>query len=535
MWNFDVTDEFKRRADLLRKINGNAANIAIVMAHYRHDPVAWINDWCVTVNPKAPSGQPRFLPFVLFDKQKEFIQFLESCLRDKEGGLIEKSRDIGASWCCVAYGVWLWLFVPGTSIGFGSKTRDKVDIFGNMDSLFEKIRTVVRHLPLWMMPAGFDPRRHATFMKLVNPENGSDIKGGIGDDIGRGGRSTIYFKDESAHYEHPELIEAALSHNTDVQIDISSVNGTANPFYRRRAAGVEWTPESTPPKGFTRVFIFDWRDDPRKNQEWYDDGRAHHEREGNAHIWAQEVDRDYSGAVLGVIIPQLWVKAAIDAHIKLGWQPEGSKRAMQDVADGGGDKNGLVIMHGNVYVYADHWSGEAGEAAKLAVPICNERGVSELYWDSVGVGTGFKVQINTMKESASWNRNLRVFPWNGGGKPLDPDSPSIPGDYQSPLNKDQYKNLKAQSWFRTRSKFYKTYMAVTKGEKYPHSELISISSDIKYLHEFCLELSQPVRKMNEEGKTIVDKKPDGASSPNLADAAIGADNPCAGISILDVL
>ena len=27
--------------------------------------------------------------------------------------------------------------------------------------------------------------------------------------IGRGGRKLIYFKDESAHYEHPEMIEAA--------------------------------------------------------------------------------------------------------------------------------------------------------------------------------------------------------------------------------------------------------------------------------------------------------------------------------------
>jgi hypothetical protein len=46
-----------------------------------------------------------------------------------------------------------------------------------------------------------------------------------GDNIGRGGRTLVYFKDESAHYEHPDLIEAALGDNTNVQIDISSVNG----------------------------------------------------------------------------------------------------------------------------------------------------------------------------------------------------------------------------------------------------------------------------------------------------------------------
>ena len=66
----------------------------------------------------------------------------------------------------------------------------------------------------------------------------------------------------SAHYEHPELIEAALSENTEVQVDISSVNGSGNVFYRRRMAGEIWTPGKKIESGVTRVFIFDWRDLP---------------------------------------------------------------------------------------------------------------------------------------------------------------------------------------------------------------------------------------------------------------------------------
>ncbi|MDT9693866.1 hypothetical protein Q5762_37205, partial [Streptomyces sp. P9(2023)] len=74
-------------------------------------------------------------------------------------------------------------------------------------------------------PKGLKPKDHLTFMKCINLENGSTITGESGDNIGRGGRKSMYFKDESAHYERPEKIEAALGDNTNVQVDISSVNG----------------------------------------------------------------------------------------------------------------------------------------------------------------------------------------------------------------------------------------------------------------------------------------------------------------------
>jgi phage terminase large subunit len=534
-WPVNHNAENRKRYKRLLKLNSDPQLRAAVMSYYKTHPADWITDWCVTFDPRNTAPQPRIMPFVLFPRQREFIEFLHGCLQDKQSGLVEKCRDVGASYLSIAFSLWLFLFHPGTAIGWGSRKEEYVDKKGDPKALFPKIRQMMERLPKWMMPEGFDPRLHSTHMKIINPANGSTIVGEAGESQGRGGRTTIYFKDESAWYEHPELIEAALGDNTDVQIDISSVNGTGNVFYRRRMAGEVWTPGCTIPRGKTRVFIFDWRDHPAKNQAWYDERRIKAESEALLHLFAQEVDRDYSGAVQGVIIPQPWVQAAIDAHIKLGFAPEGKKFAMQDVADGGGDKNALVIRHGVVCTYADHWGGEAGEAAKVAVPICNEQAVAELYYDPIGVGAGFKTQVNTMMSSVAWNRRLNVFPWNAGAPPLDPDRPSIPGDSRSVLNKDAYKNLKAQSWFRARARFYKTYRAVIHGETFPHDELISISSKISRLHELCLELSQPVRKDTGDGKTVVDKKPDGATSPNLADSFIAVYNPVRKISILEAL
>lgn len=533
-WPTDVKAETDRRLKMMARLEADPLLRARVMGYYKTHPVEWINDWAWTYDPRNQDPLPKLMPFVLFKRQREFIEFLYECVMDRESALVEKARDVGLSWLCCAFSDWLYLFHADSAIGWGSRKEELVDRKGDPKALFPKMRQILQFLPGWMLPAGFDSRVHSTHMKLINPANGSTITGEAGDNIGRGGRTTVYFKDESAHYEHPELIEAALGDNTEVQIDISSVNGTANVFYRRRMAGEVWEPGKKIEKGKVRVFIFDWRDHPGKTQEWYDQRRNKAEAEGMMHIFAQEVDRDYSGAVVGVIIPQLWVKAAIDAHKKLGFEPAGIKYAMQDVADGGNDRNALVARHGVVITYANHWGGEAGDAAEKAVPICNELGVTKLFYDSIGVGAGFKTQINTMKKLPSWNKSLKVYPWNAGAPPLNPDSPSIPGDPQSPLNKDQYKNLKAQGYFTVRARFYKTWRAVTYGDKYPPEELISIDSSISCLHELCLELSQPVRKDNGEGKTVVDKKPDGAISPNLSDAVIGCFNPTETVGFFDL-
>jgi hypothetical protein len=264
-----------------------------------------------------------------------------------------------------------------------------VDRVGDPDSIFEKMRMIINELPRFFWPNGFDPRQHMTYMKIINPENGATITGEAGDNIGRGGRKTIYFKDESAHYERPELIESALGDNTNVQIDISSVNGTGNVFYRRRMAGELWSKDGDVNPRKTQIFVMDWRDHPAKDQNWYDGRRERAEQEGLLHIFAQEVDRDYASAVEGVVIPSAWVKSAIDAHVKLGIEPSGLTYAGQDIADEGGDKNALAIRTGILLKYSSEWGeGDTGDTARKSVRICVENGVDELHYDCLAIVTG---------------------------------------------------------------------------------------------------------------------------------------------------
>jgi phage terminase large subunit len=234
---------------------------------YRQDPVAWINHWAFTYDPRiAGTDIPTTLPFVLFRRQVEFADFLLACVNEQQNGLVEKSRDMGATWLCCAFSVWLWLYWPGAAVGWGSRKEQLVDKIGDPDSIFEKMRIIIRHLPKFMLPARFSEADDMPFMKIINRVTGATITGEAGDNIGRGGRKLIYFKDESAHYERPEKIEAALADNTNCQIDISSVNGLGNVFHRRREAGQEYHPGQALARNRVNVFVMDWRDHPAKDQ-----------------------------------------------------------------------------------------------------------------------------------------------------------------------------------------------------------------------------------------------------------------------------
>lgn len=462
------------------------------------------------------------MPFVLFRRQEELAEFLLSCILAEQSGLTEKARDMGATWLCCAFSVWLWLYWPGASIGWGSRKEQLVDKIGDPDSIFEKMRILIRHLPGFMLPVGFNPTDHMPFMKIMNPETGATITGEAGDNIGRGGRKLIYFKDESAHYERPEKIEAALSENTNCQIDISSVNGLGNVFHRRRDAGKEWAPGQAIATDRVNVFVMDWRDHPAKDQAWYDQRRARAEADGLLHVFAQEVDRDYSAAVEGVIIPAAWVASAIDAHLALGFDDSGGWRAALDPADEGGDLHALAIAKGSIVHSVEDWGeGDVGKATRKAVGELAGKTV-DLQYDSVGVGAGVKSEANRLAEEGLLPKGLHFVPWSAGASVLKPDDRVIPGDKESPLNRDFYANLKAQAWWELRRRFERAHKAITEGERHDPATLISLPSDMPGLATLRKELSQATRGKTGALKMLVNKTPEGTRSPNKADALVMA-------------
>lgn len=525
-WPPDYRGVYAWRMRQVTLLRSDAALVASAKAYYRSRPGEFIMHWMDTFDPRNPVQ--KWMPFVFFSRQMELVRFLHELRNTSQSGLIEKCRDAGATWVSCAYSVWSLLFIDNDAIGWGSRKESLVDKLGDADSIFEKMRLLLQRLPDVFKPVGWNPRTCASYMKIVNPENGANISGEAGDNIGRGGRKSMYFKDESAWYARPELIEAALGDNTNVQVDISSVNGVGNVFHRRRESGVLWTPDADLPRGPTRVFVIDWRDHPAKTQEWYDERKAKFTAEGMVHIFAQEVDRDYSSSVSNTIIALEWVDAAVDAHLTIPYLaadlPPDVWGAGLDIADDGDDRNAMALRQWIIVRSIEEWGErDPGVTTRRAYAACRDHLPMKVQYDCIGLGAAVKSEYNRWVDEGLINQTqFKFVPWNAGSKVVNPYERVIPDDDMSPLNRNMFGNFKAQAWWSLRTRFYKTWRAVNEGVVYPAEELISLDSSMPLLQQLKKELIQPTKGESSSLQMIVNKKPNGTKSPNLADAVVQA-------------
>lgn len=506
----DYVAVFKRRAEKLKKIRKNPEILPKLRAYYKENPAQFIIDWGCTIDPRnIEKGLPSLVPFLLFEKQEEWIKWSVECWKKGEFCLTEKSRDMGASWMAVALSVTLCLFHDGMTIGFGSRKEDSVDKSGDPQSIFYKVREFIKTLPREFR-GGWNERKNSAHMRISFPHNGAAIIGEAGPNMGRGGRVGIYFVDEAAHLEHPLKVEAALSNTTNCRHDISTPYGMANPFAIKRHSG------NIP------VFVLDWRDHPAKDQAWYEAAKI---KIGDPVIIAQELDRDYTASVPDIVIPAIWVNAAIDAHIKLGMSVSGVRKTGFDVADQGRDKNSLVARHGVLLSKAKAWSGKGDDifvSTQKTFEWCDVNGHTRVDYDADGLGASVRGDAKVINEERTNKVDFHAF--HGSGEVVDPggDAFGIAGREAGIKikNKDHYKNAKAQAWFSLRRRFEMTYLVVNGMANYSHDELISIDSKMENINQLKFELSQPTYQTGKSGKIIINKKPEGALSPNLADAAV---------------
>jgi hypothetical protein len=473
----------------LKKELSDPRFLKIADSWYEQNPVDYIEHWIVTYDPKRGLG---ITPFVLFPKQEDFIEWVTALLDKKESGLVEKTREVGMSWMAIAWSTWTWKYKKNAKIGFGSRKASLVDTQGDLDSIFEKFRLVLRNIPAELLPFNFSVKKHTPEMRIINPENQNSITGEGGDNIGRGGRNTIYFKDESAFYERAEKIEAALSENTDVQVDISTPNGVGNPFHRKRFGGQ------------VKVFTFRWTDDPRKDQDWYDE----RVRKLGSTIVAQEIDINYEASLSNVVIPNKWVMCTVELELKI--RTEEPLVAGFDVAGGGVDKNAYPLRHDSTIKRVMQWNdADSVSATHECVRLGAEDGIETLYLDPIGVGDG---AVGTLRQ------NPPPFEWFGV------DSRHRPSDdffeEEEKLCSEKFINKRAELWWKMRRRFERTYEYVKKGVQHKHEEMISIPND----PQLITELSSPLFFHRDSGKLKIESKEDmrrrGVASPNMADAVV---------------
>ena len=227
-----------------------------------------------------------------------------------------------------------------------------------------------------------------------------------------------------------------------------------------------------------------------------------------------------------VIIKRSWIKAAIDAHIELGFEPSGKHKIGFDVADSGEDKNATVYAHGIVIKQVDEWKGREDELLKSSTRVHTmaRRLGAEVNYDSIGIGAFAGSHFQALNEDMRVEGKIEYHKFNAAGAVLSKDDPVDSNDPKSPLNGDFFANLKAQAWWDVARRFRNTFNAVTKGHEFDEDDLISISSECDHLDALIDELSTPYKDEDNRGKVKVESKKDLAKrlvmSPNRADAFI---------------
>lgn len=527
----EILQEIKRRVELLQSIGTDPARRAACIAACIADPITFINDWCWTYDPRNVAiGLPGTVPLVLRPQQVAFVHWCEARVEARESGLIEKSRDEGATWVYVARATRRWLWWDGWKIGIGSRKLDYVDKRGVLDSILEKVRFILRHLPVWMLPPGFSEEDHTPYLRIQNPHNGATFTGEGGDDIGRGGRSTEYLVDEHANLERPQLVENSLSQNAETVFSLSTPRGRGNLFAQKRFGGR------------IKVFTFFWKDNPDKNftaqvrvpdglttrvvtlYPWYEAQKRN--KDLKPVTVAQEIDIDYDASVEGILIP----KAYVDAAFEIDLPGNGQRAGGLDVSDGGEDRSVYTSRDGpRVRRHVDV-QGSAGHPVDTRVhELAMNDGLRVLHYDRMGVGAAITATL--VRRSLAGEIPYRVSGIANGeraSQTLYPDAPDTTAYAR-------FANYATELWWRLYLRFKNTYELLHGLAHHEPDECICLR-DLRGTEEeqtLRQQLTQPTtRRFGTGDRLLIDKRggDKSAPSPDHAESlmyAFAADPPAA--------
>jgi hypothetical protein len=508
---------------------GERADNAKEKARCGKDILYWFDHWAWTydprlvgrIDPQTKRTREPYVRFKLWKRQREMALFVLARIMAGEPFIIEKSRDQGASYVMIGVALWCWLFIPGFKATFASRDADEVDTLNDPDSLFEKLRIMVDRLPGWMMPAGYDRRKHAITNLLSNIETGATITGEAGDNMGRGGRCTLFVVDEAAFVPRAAKVEAALSGNTDCVAWVSTVNpqeGMGNFFARKRHAFPE-----------RLVFRLHWRDDPRKTDEWAQLKKSSLTDEAT---WEAEYEINYTANTSGVCIPALWIRSAqLIGELLPHVTRMGVGRSGGDVG-GGKAKSVLVHRFGPIVLKPQsRTQPDTTDTAIWMMQQCREAGTGILNFDPLGIGAGvlstlMKADESDDKEIAAIAMKLRRIPISAG----DPARDWIMWE-DGRSSDDMFANLKMELWWLARNTLQRThwhYLHLTGqegGRKQLESEIVILpnSQDVE-TSSMISQLSIPMYDRTDKGKLRLESKEKlskrGVPSPDYADAYV---------------
>ena len=227
------------------------------------DILFWVNTFCWTSNPRLTDNP--VVPFTTYPFQDAAMVRLVEDIRKGRDVVIEKSRDMGASWVNLAVFAWLFQFHPSLNFLTVSRNESYVDAPNNPKSLFWKIDFLLKRQPAWLRPRAVK----RTSMHVGNLDNGSVIDGeSTTGEVGRGDRRTAILMDEFAAFAPADGYNAlaATQAATNCRIFNSTPKGSANAFYDMAKRAKE-------PGSAIDLIRMHWSEHPEKSRGLYSSKR----------------------------------------------------------------------------------------------------------------------------------------------------------------------------------------------------------------------------------------------------------------------
>lgn len=346
-------ENIEERARLLQKCKTDPTAKAYVYEQCRRDILFFFDYFLFTDRNGGFYGSeyPSEVPFILFDFQREFVLDLWDAIQEGAKPIedrktptsvfIEKSRQMGLTWLILGTLLYGFLFHNHKYLTISQKEAD-VDKLGDMRSHFEKLRFMMRNLPQWLLPPGFDKKTKTEYNKSMNISR-SDGSGSIqgesaNPNASRWGTYNAILFDEMASMANASQINTAAARATPCRIFNSTPSGMWNEYYLMKKMAE---------KGAFRWHTIHWSEHPFYTQAWYENEKRHM----TASQVAQELDIDYNASVEGRIYPEVtwkieWVEYDESLPLYIGI----------DNSHVGVDPNAIVVMQtdGHYWNFIDY-------------------------------------------------------------------------------------------------------------------------------------------------------------------------------------
>lgn len=172
--------------------------------------------------------------------------------------LILKARQLGISWLCCAYALWLCLFQEGRVVLLFSKGQIEAN------ELARRILVLYERLPEWMRAAG--PALVTQNTTELAWDNGSRVQSlAATKNAGRSFTASLVIADEFAFLQWPDTLYTAMKPTVDgggQLIILSTAGGENNLFHAL------WKEAAKGASRFRPIFL-PWQARPDRDADWY--------------------------------------------------------------------------------------------------------------------------------------------------------------------------------------------------------------------------------------------------------------------------